>query len=219
VPLSLLYALSHDEGRPRRRSGGSEERRRQLSGALPARPARRCLLSDSCSSARGFAPRCFQPSPRGRGLAVCLGRYDQLPGGLSPPSHRSCWAHSTTASAGVRWPCGLRIESSTTELRWRPPDAPGRAWRPTECRVRAPSRPGACGAFSAPLRVAPAWHFRVVKRPFLVLQGATGRGVSPCGDGISAPGEKRLNRAVVGSNPTGGSAFAVPLLEFLPATA
>jgi NAD(P)-dependent dehydrogenase (short-subunit alcohol dehydrogenase family) len=28
-----------------------------------------------------------------------LGRYDQLPGGLSPPSHRSWWAHNTTAGA------------------------------------------------------------------------------------------------------------------------
>src|SRR5712691_6122008 len=39
-------------------------------------------------------------------------------------------------------------------------DAPLRLWRPSECRVRAPSRPCACGAFSAPPRVAPAWHFR-----------------------------------------------------------
>ena len=34
VPLSLLYALSHDEGLPRRRSGGSEERWRQLRDGL-----------------------------------------------------------------------------------------------------------------------------------------------------------------------------------------
>jgi hypothetical protein len=34
VPLSLLYALSHDEGLPRRRRGGSEERQRQLSDGL-----------------------------------------------------------------------------------------------------------------------------------------------------------------------------------------
>ena len=49
------------------------------------------LSSGSYSSAREFAPRCFQRSPRGRRLAVRLGRYDQLPGGLSPPSHHPCW--------------------------------------------------------------------------------------------------------------------------------
>jgi len=51
------------------------------------------LSSDSCSSALGFAPRCFQRSPHGRRLAVRLGRHDQLPRGLSPPSHSPCWAH------------------------------------------------------------------------------------------------------------------------------
>jgi hypothetical protein len=32
-----------------------------------------------------------------------LGCYDQLPGGLSPPSHRSCWAHNTTPGAEGPW--------------------------------------------------------------------------------------------------------------------
>src|SRR5437870_1529153 len=55
--------------------------------------------SGSCSSARRFAPRCFQRSPHGRRLAVRLGRYDQLPGGLTPPSHPPCWAHKKKAGA------------------------------------------------------------------------------------------------------------------------
>ena len=65
----------------------------ELRGSRPARPARQCLLSDSCSSAHGFASPFFQSSPRGRDLGVHLDRYDLLSGGLSPPSHMPCWAH------------------------------------------------------------------------------------------------------------------------------
>src|SRR3990172_2932163 len=54
--------------------------------------------SGSSSSARRFASRFFQRSPHGRRLAVRLGRYDQLPGGLAPPSHPPCWAHTTKAA-------------------------------------------------------------------------------------------------------------------------
>ena len=67
---------------------------------MPARPGRLRLTSDSCTSARGFASRFFQRSPHRRRLAVHLGRHDQLPGGLSPPSHRPCWAHMQQGPAG-----------------------------------------------------------------------------------------------------------------------
>ncbi len=40
-----------------------------------------------CSSARDFITRFFQSFPRGRLLAVHVGRRDLLPRGLSPPIH------------------------------------------------------------------------------------------------------------------------------------
>src|SRR5690606_36019275 len=43
----------------------------------------------------------FQHSPHGRRVAVRFGPYDQVPGGLSPPDHRPCWAHK-------RWPGDTR---------------------------------------------------------------------------------------------------------------
>ena len=46
----------------------------------------------------GSLPRFFQRSPRGRRLAVRFGRYDQVPGGLSPPDHCPCWAHTRKRS-------------------------------------------------------------------------------------------------------------------------
>jgi hypothetical protein len=46
---------------------------RELRGHLPARPGRRRLVSGSCSSTRGFAPRFFQRRPRGHHLAVRSG--------------------------------------------------------------------------------------------------------------------------------------------------
>jgi hypothetical protein len=76
---------------------------------MPARPGRQRLVSGFCSSAHRFATRFFQPSPHGRGLAVHLGRYDQLPGGLSPPSHRPCWAH-----IGIGGSRGTRLSPSHT---------------------------------------------------------------------------------------------------------
>src|SRR5690606_32583741 len=42
----------------------------------------------------GSLPRFFQRSPHGRRFAARFGPYDQVPGGLSPPDHRPCWAHS-----------------------------------------------------------------------------------------------------------------------------
>jgi len=67
---------------------------RGLRGLLPARPEPPRLLSDSCSSARGFAPRFFQRCPRGSPPcaslvldAACSHR------GFHLTSHAPCWAH------------------------------------------------------------------------------------------------------------------------------
>src|SRR5690606_13176465 len=58
----------------------------------------------------GSLPRFFQRSPHGRRLAARFGPYDQVPGGLSPPDHRPCWAHSRMPPPrNSRW--GLRFRS------------------------------------------------------------------------------------------------------------
>jgi len=68
---------------------------------LPAHPNTACLLSSSCSSARVFAPRFLQTSPRDSALAL---RYHftsiTLWRGLTPPSYRSCSAHKTRGATG-----------------------------------------------------------------------------------------------------------------------
>ena len=72
----------------------------------------------------GSLPRFFQRFPRGRRLAARFSPYDQVPGGLSPPDHCSCWAHTTEAprqrcrgascSALDRIrTCGLRLRRAT----------------------------------------------------------------------------------------------------------
>src|SRR5271167_3936927 len=63
-----------------------------------------CLVSDFCSSGRGFAPHCLQTPPRDDALVL---RYSftsiRVDRGLPPPSDRACWAHDWTASPrGVR---------------------------------------------------------------------------------------------------------------------
>ena len=68
-----------------------------LCGHVPARPARRRLVSGFCPSARGFAPR-FLPTV-GRPSAAAL-RFDQdglLSAGLAPARQRPCWAHMSKA--------------------------------------------------------------------------------------------------------------------------
>ena len=50
---------------------------------------------------RRFASRFFQQYPHGRRLAVYSGRYDQLPGGLAPPSHDPFWAYNRRAKGLV----------------------------------------------------------------------------------------------------------------------
>src|SRR5450830_1558586 len=67
----------------------------ELRGFMPACPARLRLLSGSCSSAHSFAPRFLHAGLTERRSAVCFARYDQLAGGLPPPSRRPCWAHIT----------------------------------------------------------------------------------------------------------------------------
>ncbi len=66
----------------------------ELRGHLPARPEPPRLVSGSCSSARGFAPRFLQTPPRGDALALrlCSLRPAHTER-LSPPSHAPCWAH------------------------------------------------------------------------------------------------------------------------------
>ena len=70
------------------------------------RPARQRLLSDSCPSARGFAPR-FLPT-RGHPHAVALRfiRRGQLMGGLPPPRSRPCWAHNNRNPAEAGFDAG-----------------------------------------------------------------------------------------------------------------
>ena len=69
----------------------------ELRGFMPACPARLRLLSGSCSSAHSFAPRFLHAGLTERRSAVCFARYDQLAGGLPPPSRRPCWAHMKEA--------------------------------------------------------------------------------------------------------------------------
>ena len=62
--------------------------------SLPARPARHRLISGSCPSARGFAPRFLPTLGRPHAVALRFVRCGQLTGGLPPPRSRPCWAHT-----------------------------------------------------------------------------------------------------------------------------
>jgi hypothetical protein len=77
---------------------------RELRGPLPARPARRRLISGSCSSARGFAPRFLPTLGHPHAVALRFARCGQLAGGLAPPRSRPCWAHNEKALARARAP-------------------------------------------------------------------------------------------------------------------
>ncbi len=65
----------------------------ELRSFMPARPARRRLVSGSCPSARGFAPCCLPTLGHPRAVALRFVRCGQLTGGLPPPRSRPCWAH------------------------------------------------------------------------------------------------------------------------------
>jgi len=98
---------------------------------MPARPVRHRLISDFCSSARRFVSRFLQTFPRGRALAVPLGPCDQVPGGLSPPGQRPCWAYTRTARSSLSGPpheTGGRRPALARCLQPQPPRyAPGNA--------------------------------------------------------------------------------------------
>src|SRR6266853_1291113 len=60
-----------------------------------------CLISDFCSSGRGFAPHFLQTPPRGRcPCALLILHLHQVGWGLSPLSYRTCWTHNEPADAG-----------------------------------------------------------------------------------------------------------------------
>ena len=61
--------------------------------AMRGRPAWQRLLSDSCSSARSFAPRFLPTLGRPHAVALRFVRCDQLTAGLAPARVRPCWAH------------------------------------------------------------------------------------------------------------------------------
>ena len=57
-----------------------------------------CLISDFCSSGRGFAPRFLQTPPRGDALALRSHFTSiRLCRGLAPPGCRTCSAHHSAA--------------------------------------------------------------------------------------------------------------------------
>src|SRR6266481_2366814 len=82
------------------------------SRSLARSPGTVGLISSSCSSARVFAPRFFQTSPRDDDLALHkpfssfkMGR------GLSPPSYRTCSAHQKKAREFPPAPSSLQFLS------------------------------------------------------------------------------------------------------------
>jgi hypothetical protein len=73
---------------------------RALRGSWPARPARRCLLSGSCSRTSSFAPRFLPALGHPPAAALRFVRGDQLTTGLSAARVRPCWAHMKKAARG-----------------------------------------------------------------------------------------------------------------------
>src|SRR5580704_19188936 len=75
----------------------------RVSQSFARSPATVGLLSDSCSSARAFAPRFFQAPPRGECCFALALRYDftsiRLSKGLSPSGCRACSAHEKGPAA------------------------------------------------------------------------------------------------------------------------
>ena len=66
----------------------------ELRNPLPARPGRLRLVSGSCPSARGFAPRFLPTLGHPRAVALRFACCGQLTRGLTPPRSRPCWAHN-----------------------------------------------------------------------------------------------------------------------------
>ena len=71
----------------------------ELCGHVPARPARKRLLSGSCSSARSFASRFLPTLGRPHAVALRFARCDLLTTGLTPVRVRPCWAHTQKSPA------------------------------------------------------------------------------------------------------------------------
>jgi len=106
---------------------------------MPDRPARHRLVSDSCPSAHGFAPRFLPTISHPHAVALHFVRCGQLTGGLAPPRSRPCWAHMRKppiwvaffeASPGARTPCTNQsddIYSSAASARWRRSNSCSRA--------------------------------------------------------------------------------------------
>src|SRR6185437_3020415 len=76
-----------------RRIYAAEHWSQELRGHWPARPARKRLLSVSCSSDRSFAPRFLPTIGRPHAVALHFTHCDQLVTGLAPVRVRPCWAH------------------------------------------------------------------------------------------------------------------------------
>ena len=74
------------------------------SRSVVARPGPQRLVSGSCSSTHGFVSRFVQRTPHDERLALPFGPCDQVPGGLSPPSHRPCRAHHNKKRREIRVP-------------------------------------------------------------------------------------------------------------------
>src|SRR5215831_18313844 len=72
-----------------------------------------CLVSDFCSSGRGFAPHFLQTPPRDDALVLRWSftsiRLDRR---LALPSDRACWAHYSTASKAVASDYGSKPDRS-----------------------------------------------------------------------------------------------------------
>ena len=62
----------------------------------------------------GLATRFFRRFAHAPRFAVRSGRCDQLPGGLPPPSQRSCWAHISARRS--RAPSLERLSTATTVI-------------------------------------------------------------------------------------------------------
>ena len=95
----------------------------RVRGQLSASPGLRRLISDSCSSARGFcSPLLSAPasrpdrSPGFFALRFARGRYDQLPPGFSPVHHLHA-GHTTKPLRGSWWPS---LNGGPTEVRRAP---------------------------------------------------------------------------------------------------
>ncbi len=120
-----------------RRIYGPASWSRELRSQLPARPCQYRLVSDSCSSARGFVIRFLQRFPRGRRLAVHSG---SLRPGSPEDFHLLAHAH---AGRTTRRPHSLRERAAQTSAsRARPERRARRSGTRRASRMRRRMSPG-----------------------------------------------------------------------------